>query len=336
MAIKVGVIGTGMIAHMLVPHMHDWGFDVIALSARHPESYSVQELVDVVQKTTGKKPTLVSDPRELVELPEVEVVYVAVPNALHLEMSLLALSAKKDVILEKPFCTNSFESETLADAAHAAGKFVLEATTTIHLPNFKKLHELLPKIAPIKLVSVNYSQYSSRYDRFLKGDIAPAFNPAMAGGALMDLGIYNINYLVGLFGAPKSVHYLANIQNNIDTSGVLTLDYGDFKAESIAAKDCGAPGRCVIQGSQGYLLQETPANNCGAITLHFNSGDEEHYDLNPDFQWDSEFIEFNRILNKRDSARAEELLQHSLVVSHVATQARQDAHIVFPADSNMA
>lgn len=64
----------------------------------------------------------------------------------------------------------------------------------------------------------------------------------------MDLNIYNIHFIVGLFGVPKSVEYLANIQRDVDTSGILLLDYGDFKVLSIAAKDSGAPVTSTIEG----------------------------------------------------------------------------------------
>ena len=96
----------------------------------------------------------------------------------------------------------------------------------------------------------------------------------------MDLNVYNISYIVGLFGEPNRVNYAANIDHGIDTSGILTMDYSGFKAVSMAAKDCGAPARCVIQGTKGYLLQKSTANYCGGLTLHLNDGKEEHYNLN--------------------------------------------------------
>ena len=68
----------------------------------------------------------------------------------------------------------------------------------------------------------------------------------------MDIGLYNLAWLVGLFGEPQSVHYEANIERGIDTSGIMTLDYGTFRAVSVAAKDCSAPWRYVIQGTEGY------------------------------------------------------------------------------------
>ena len=103
------------------------------------------------------------------------------------------------------------------------------------------------------MVDLNFSQYSSRYDKFKNGIILPAFDYKMAGGALMDLGIYNINFVVGLFGEAKKVIYYPNIKRKVDTSGLLVLDYGKFKVNSINAKDCKAPLNVCIQGDKAHI-----------------------------------------------------------------------------------
>lgn len=118
---------------------------------------------------------------------------------------------------------------------------IVEAVTTRYIPNTLKIKEMFPQLGDIKIVTANYSQYSSRYDALKKGEVLPAFNQDMSGGALMDLNIYNINLMVTLFGTPKSVNYQANIKKGIDTSGILTLDYDSFKCVCIAAKDCKDP-----------------------------------------------------------------------------------------------
>lgn len=63
---------------------------------------------------------------------------------------------------------------------------------------------------------------------------------------LRDLNIYNIHLLVGLFGNPNRVEYLPNVERGVDTSGILVLDYGNFKAVAIGAKDCSAEIRSTI------------------------------------------------------------------------------------------
>lgn len=74
----------------------------------------------------------------------------------------------------------------------------MEAITNQYLANFTAIKEALSDIGDVKIVNINYSQYSSRYDAFKRGEIAPAFNPEMGGGALRDLNVYNIHLLVGL------------------------------------------------------------------------------------------------------------------------------------------
>ena len=176
-------------------------------------------------------------------------------------------------------CTAA-QTEELAALARRKKVFLFEAMTTQYLENYNKIRELLPRIGRVKLVQCNFSQYSSRYDAFCAGETPVSFDPECAGGALMDLNVYNISYIVGLFGEPNQVHYLANMERGIDTSGILTMEYNSFKAVSMAAKDCGAPARYVIQGTKGYILQKSTANWCGGVTFHPNQGKEEHFNLN--------------------------------------------------------
>ena len=140
-------------------------------------------------------------------------------------------------------CLPASETEELAALAQRKRLFLVEAMTTQYQPNYAKLRELLPRVGTVRMVQCSFSQYSSRYDAFCAGQTPPVFDPLCAGGALMDLGVYNISYIVGLFGEPNKAVYAANMERNIDTSGVLMMDYSGFKAVSIAAKDCAArPG----------------------------------------------------------------------------------------------
>ena len=82
----------------------------------------------------------------------------------------------------------------------------------------------MSSLGKIKLVQCNYSQYSSRYDKFLAGEIPNVFNPVFSGGALQDINIYNLHFVTGLFGKAKEVKYIANsAENGIDTSGIATI-----------------------------------------------------------------------------------------------------------------
>lgn len=101
---------------------------------------------------------------------------------------------------------------------------------------------------------MNYTQYSSRYDAFLEGKIAPVFDPNKDGGALMDLNIYNIHLLAALFGLPDKVQYYANMQKGVDTSGILHLSYPDKQASLTASKDSYVTPRSFIEGEKAASI----------------------------------------------------------------------------------
>ena len=324
---KLGIVGSGKIVQEFLPWLASSpAFEVAALCS--------------TQRSAGKAAALcaqygvplhVTDYSQL--LAAVDVVYIALPNLLHTAYAKAALEAGRHVIVEKPLASCASEAAALSALAHRKGCFLFEAVTTQYLENYRKLRQLLPRVGQVKLVQCNFSQYSSRYDAFCAGQTAPVFDPQQAGGALMDLAVYNVSYIVGLFGEPQQVHYAANVEKGIDTSGILTMDYRSFKAVSIAAKDCAAPPRYVIQGTRGYLLQKSTANFCGPVTLHLNDGREEHFSLNGKRpRCAAEFEIIAHAIAAGDQELCSGMLETSLAVSRVLTAARQSAGIKFPCD----
>lgn len=234
---KLGIIGSGMIVHDFLKTADKINnLELVAISSTVRSKDIARELANQY----GIKKTYTDNEKMMVD-PDVDTVYVAVPNFLHYEIAKEALEHGKNVICEKPFVESTEQAKELKQLADEKDLIILEAITNLYLENFKQIQKELKNIAPIHIVNMNYTQYSSRYDAFLEGKIAPVFDPNKDGGALMDLNIYNIHFIVGLLGMPKSVEYKANIERGIDTSGVLNLDYGNFKAVLIAAKDCAAP-----------------------------------------------------------------------------------------------
>ena len=324
---KLGIVGSGKIVQEFLPWLASCrAFEVAALC-------STQRSADKAAALCAQYgvPLHVTDYGQL--LAAVDVVYIALPNLLHTSYAKAALEAGRHVIVEKPLAPCASEAAALSALAHRKGCFLFEAVTTQYLENYRKLRQLLPRVGQVKLVQCNFSQYSSRYDAFCAGQTAPVFDPQQAGGALMDLGVYNVSYIVGLFGEPQQVHYAANLERGIDTSGILTMDYRSFKAVSIAAKDCAAPPRYVIQGTRGYLLQKSTANFCGPVTLHLNDGREEHFSLNGKRpRCAAEFEVIAHAIATGDQELCSGMLETSLAVSRVLTAARQTAGIKFPCD----
>ena len=326
---KLGIVGTGMIAECIGPNLAAWGIDVTAIAGTPRSHEKMLELADA-WGATGRY----DDYHDRVQDPNVDTAYVAVPNFLHYNVTEAALLAGKDVICEKPLASNEVEAQKLAEIAREHQRFLWEAVVTTRQPNYKLVRdELLPRIGDVKIVNVNYSQYSSRYDAFRAGEVLPAFDPAKSGGAIMDIGLYTLTYTIGLFGDPKSARYLANIDRNIDTSGVMELTYDGFTAINICAKDSWGPSGAIIQGIDGYITQEGGANACGPVTLHLNDGTTETYDRALPVMWEGEFKEFLAQQEANDLDECYRQLDQSLIVSRVQNTIRRDAGVIFPTDA---
>ena len=311
---KLGILGTGKIVQEFLPWLVEHTpFTVQAVCSTPRSAAKAAELCaqyQIPQHTTNYF--------ELLQW--VDAVYIAVPNLQHARYARVALEAGKHVIVEKPMAVTAAETEELAALAQRKRLFLFEAMTTQYQPNYAKLRELLPRVGTVRMVQCSFSQYSSRYDAFCNGQTPPVFDPLCAGGALMDLGVYNVSYIVGLFGEPNKAVYAANMERNIDTSGVLMMDYSGFKAVSLAAKDCAAPARCIIQGTKGYILQKSTPNYCGGVTFHPNEGKEEHYNLNGDRpRQAAEFEAFYRAMTAGDQELCARMLDTSIAVSRVLT-----------------
>lgn len=323
--INVGIIGSGFI----VPSFLDAckavkGYHFKGIAAHNEER--LQQLKDEygIDYYSLDNDVVLSDP-------QIDAIYVAVPNHLHYEIARKALENNKHVILEKPFTPTYAQAKELIDLAARKKKIIFDAVTLIHMPNYQKIGELLTELGDIKIIDLNFSQYSSRYDKFVKGITLPAFDYRKAGGALMDLGIYNINFAVGLFGSPKKVSYYPNVHKKIDTSGVLVLDYGSFKVNSIAAKDCKAPLKVCIQGDKGYILSDQASAGVTSFALVDNSGKAKNFALNRHTEYPHyhEYKEFKRLVNENDLAKAKEYNKLTLKTIKVLETALEDGGIRF-------
>lgn len=321
---KLGIAGAGMIVVQgLLQFVNEIsGIEMAGICATKRSEEKLKHLSEEYHI-----PNTFTDYDEMLKLEEMDTVYVAVTNELHYEFCKKAILAGKHVICEKPFTVHVDELKELYELAEQQHVILLEAITNQYCPNYLKIKEEVKKLGNIHVVSCNYSQYSSRFDAFKRGEILPAFDADKAGGALMDLNVYNIHFTVGLFGMPKDVQYFANVEKRVDTSGILVLDYGNFKAVCIGAKDCEAPSSAVIEGENGYLKANGPASVCAAVDYKYRDTKEEGtFNLHPDVhRMKFEFEEFERILRNKDMKKAEEAQKVSLQVMEVITKAREKA-----------
>ena len=268
---KLGIIGTGKIVEEALPVLKANGHI---------------QLVGICAVNNKEKATLLArkyninkvyvDYDAMIASDDINFVYVAVVNSAHYEYARKALAGSKNVILEKPFTTNLRDAEALIDMAIRRKLYLFDATTLYHTPTFKFMQKALCRIGEPCLAHANYSQRSSRYDRYLRGDVAPAFSTELEGGSLLDINIYNISLVVGLFGMPTSTKYFARRGfNGIDTSGVAILNYPSLVASCIGAKDSDSPSYAYIQGDAGRIEVEGRPSELRKVRVITADGAEE-------------------------------------------------------------
>ena len=266
---------------------------------------------------------------EMLADPEIDMVYVASPNTVHYTQTKAALNAGKHVICEKPFTPTVAQTDELIALAKEKGLFLFEAITTAHHPHYQFIRENLPKLGRLKLMSATFCQFSSRYPALLAGNPTPVLDHAYAGGALMDINMYNVHFAVGLFGAPKSVRYFANChESGVDTSGVLLMEYDDLICQCMGAKDSASRNGVQIIGEDGYIDVTPSSSNCQNVTLHRRGQESIRMEL-PENAWYYEVQDLGRIVAAGDYEACYKALEVTRNVVDVLEKARKYAGFGF-------
>ena len=314
---KLGIIGSGMIVKDFLSFAHEIPeIKLEAIAARNIENLQELQLKYNIEN-------IYTDIDLCLENKEVDTIYVAVPNNLHYSVAKKALEAGKNVICEKPFTLKYDETVELFEIAEAKGLILIEAITNQYQKNYLDIKDNIDNIGEIRLVECNFSQLSSRYEAFKNGVIAPVFDKSKGGGVLGDLNIYNIHFVVGLFGKPNKVHYSPNIVNDVDTSGILLLEYDNFKVVCIAAKDTFNNSYVNIQGDQGIIKVIGPTNEVPNYSIQTKDSfinENKNIHLHRMF---AEFKKFVEVINNKDFEFMNNQKEQTLNVMYIYEEAKK-------------
>ncbi len=324
---KICIVGSGKIAREVIGVLRTQA-EGIGITGLY--SHSNSEAANRLAQENGI-PVVYDDYGRLLKEDHAHFLYIALVNSAHYGYVKQALIAGRHVIVEKPFCLDYGQARELVDLARSRHLYLLEAVSLLHMPNFRAVQAELDGIAPIRLVQCNYSQYSSRYDRYLQGDVAPAFNPELGGGALMDLNVYNLNAVVGLFGLPARASYHANRGfNGVDTSGIAMFAYDGMQVTCSAAKDCAGPSFILIEGERGTIRVVGAPNEFAQVEI--TKRGEAPRVIN-DNRYPSrlthEFMQFKAIWERQDYALMSHYQDVSLQVMQVLDALKRDSKSYF-------
>ena len=269
---RLGIISTAHINRLLIPGAHaSTKVDLIAVASREQSRAEAYAREWEIERAYGSYEALLEDP-------DVEAVYISLPNTLHCEWSIRAVEAGKHVICEKPLSRHPADVERAFDAAEGAGRHLTEAFMYRHNPQTTKLAELVREgaIGELRVIrsTFSYSLYDTENIR-LRTDVE--------GGSLMDVGCYCVSGSRLLGGEPESVFG----QAHVGPSGTDWVFAGTmrFPGDVFAQFDCGTslPDRDELEaiGTEGSLFLDDPWH-CRAPVIEVRRDDGvERIQLDP-------------------------------------------------------
>lgn len=333
--LRIAIMGTSEIAKDFVEAVQlSELYQVEAVISR------TQEKADQFAKSLDIPEALTYESLDLNEL-AVDVVYLATPNAIHFQQALDCLKAKKHLIVEKPAFDNLAQWQEVHSLAKELGLFVFEAARHYYEDNFKMVKQWVEaNQAAINGASLTFAKYSSKYDRFLQGDIAPVFTKEYSGGALVDLGIYPLYAAIAWFGEPQSVQYFAQkLPTGVDGSGVAILRYQNFDVTIQTGKNITSSQPCEIYAGKKTLrlnavnmIETITLVSTGKVTKELALPKPEHYLLD-------EVMYFAEVMmHSNDPVWLEQYREWtsiSQLVAKVSEQLRQSASITFTSEEKI-
>ena len=249
MAMRLGIVSTADINRKVIPGAHaSEKVDLVAVASRDQQRADEYAKTWEIERAYGTYEALLEDP-------DVDAVYISLPNTMHREWSIRSVEAGKHVICEKPFSKRPSDVEDSFDAADRAGRLLTEAFMYRHNPQTAKLVELVRDgaIGDLRVVrtAFSYSLYDTENIR-LRTDVE--------GGSLMDVGCYCVSGSRLLGGEPESVYGQAYIGPS-GTDWVFTGAMR-FPGDVHALFDCGTSllGRDELEaiGTEGSLFLDDP------------------------------------------------------------------------------
>lgn len=210
----------------------------------------------------------------------IEAVYIASPNIYHYSHSKLFLENGKHVICEKPITVTSDQYRELNAIARRNKLVYMEAIMMRHLPARKLLHKVIKQIGHIYTARFDFSQLSSKYNELLSGKLPNIFNPALAAGCLMDLGVYCVYAAIDLFGRPKNVISSAGfLESGADGYGTAIFDYDDKQVTLTYSKVGQSLLGSEIIGDKGTIKIDSISKLTGMTLIHNKNGRESAENL---------------------------------------------------------
>ncbi|GAA1531528.1 Gfo/Idh/MocA family oxidoreductase [Dactylosporangium maewongense] len=262
--IKWGVIAPGWIADQFAGAVHRHSRSRVVAAG----SSSLQRAEEFMARHGGGR--AYGSYEALVADPDIDAVYVASPHSHHHEQTLLALRAGKPVLVEKAFTQNAAQAAELIELARGSGLLLMEAMWSRFLPHYDVVRQLLADgaLGDVQTVIGDHGQHF---------DIPPThrlLNPALAGGALLDLGIYPVSFTSFVLGAPEEIQATGTMTTTgVDAQVSAVLRTGSAHGIVSTTQTAASPTTASISGTAARIELAGPFYQPQAVRLTTVTGD---------------------------------------------------------------
>lgn len=256
--LHIGLMGAGNIAGVMAETVNGMkGTVLYAVASRTEEKAGAFAKRYGVKKAYGSYEAMLKDDR-------VDLVYIATPHSEHYENAMLCIKHKKPVLCEKAFTANAKQAKEVLEYAEKEQVFITEAIWTRYMPMVDMIKDVLNSglIGRPMFLSANLSYALEHVQRM--------YDPALAGGSLLDLGVYPINFASIFFGTniAKVSSFCSYTETGVDRQETITIQYTDGKVASLTASQCCVGDRKgIIQGTEGFMVIEN-INNYESFTVY--------------------------------------------------------------------
>ncbi|WP_339654549.1 Gfo/Idh/MocA family oxidoreductase [uncultured Maribacter sp.] len=257
--IKWGIVGAGNIAHSFSKDLAlASGGELTAVASRNLDK------ARSFAKEYGV-PNAFGSYEELFNSDMVDVIYIATPHTTHAKLSIAAMKAGKSVLCEKPVGVNKNEVEEMIKVAKESNVFFMEALWTRFNPTIKKVKEIVDNgtIGDIGYLHADFAFYA--LDRDENGRL---LNPDLAGGSLLDIGIYPIFLSYLMLGIPKDIKASANFyKTGVEVQTSMIFDYDDAQSILYSGLNSNSEMKAQIAGSKGSIFVHPRWHEASGYTL---------------------------------------------------------------------
>lgn len=320
-----GIIGPGRIARKFTAGLKQLEnanlHSVVSRSKERAEAFAAEQ---GYSKAYGDYLAFASDP-------ELDIVYVATPHSHHHEHSLLCLRNGKAVLCEKPFAVNSLQLDEIINTAMENKMFLMEALWPPFQPSYMKAREVLMsgRAGSVKYIISNFS-FKAPYD-----PEGRTFNPELAGGSLLDIGIYPIMDALRFMGKPDSIETSTVFAGTgVDESIGILFAYADGRGASLYSSfgnDGGISTQIICERANIFLSRSRDMTQ--HVKIEYACGDTEEFTYSPEgmgFQYEAAEVMDCMDRGLKESALVPLSFSRDLLAT--LDRIRKEAGIIYPAE----